>query len=102
MVGARSSTTAPAEAHLDMDWDFDGQDFDEEHKLRAETRKILELPELPISVTCVRVPVLIGHAEAVWVETDDALSPDAARAILHEAPGLRLEEVPRPRDAVGV
>src|SRR5690242_1613367 len=70
--------TPPAEAHLSMDWDFDGEDFDEEKKLRAETRKILDLPELPISVTCVRVPVLIGHTEAVWVETRDRLSPAEA------------------------
>ena len=94
--------TPPAEAHVDMDWDFDGEDFDEEVKLRAETRKILELPELPISVTCVRVPVLIGHTEAIWAETVEALSPDDARGILRDAPGLRLEDVPRPRDAVGI
>jgi aspartate-semialdehyde dehydrogenase len=94
--------TPSAEAHVDMDWDYDGEDFDEEVKLRAETRKILELPDLPISVTCVRVPVLIGHTEAVWVETVDGLSPGEARAILRDAPGLRLEEVPRPRDAVGI
>jgi aspartate-semialdehyde dehydrogenase len=90
-----------AEAHLDMDWDFDGEDFDEEKKLRAETRKILELPDLPISVTCVRVPVLIGHAEAVWIETEAHLSAEEARRLLAAAPGLRLESVPRPQDAVG-
>jgi aspartate-semialdehyde dehydrogenase len=94
--------TPPAEAHLDMDWDFDGQDFDEEEKLRAETRKILELPELPISVTCVRVPVLVGHTEAVWVETGQHLSADGAQQLLRDAPGMRLEAVPRPRDAVGI
>ncbi len=94
--------TPSAEAHLDMDWDFDGVDFDEEEKLRAETSKILELPELPISVTCVRVPVLIGHTEAVWVETEERLSPEEARTVLADAPGLRLEDVPRPRDAVGI
>jgi aspartate-semialdehyde dehydrogenase len=94
--------TAPAEAHLDMDWDFDGEEFDEESKLRAETRKILELPELPISVTCVRVPVLVGHAEAVWVETEGALSADDARSVLREAPGVRVQDVPAPRDAVGI
>src|SRR5690348_11880925 len=66
--------TPCAEAHLDMDWDFDGVDFEEESKLRAETRKILELPDLPISVTCVRVPVLVGHSEAIWVETEERLS----------------------------
>ncbi|MFL6021626.1 MAG: Asd/ArgC dimerization domain-containing protein [Gaiellaceae bacterium] len=94
--------TQPAEAHLDMDWDFDGVDFEEEAKLRAETRKILELPQLPISVTCVRVPVLIGHTEAVWVETEEALSVDDARRVLDAAPGVRLEDVPRPSDAVGI
>ena len=93
--------TAPAEAHLDMDWEFDGTDFDEETKLRAETRKILELPELPLSVTCVRVPILIGHTEAVWVETQEPLSDEDARSLLAVAPGLRYEAVPHPRDAVG-
>jgi aspartate-semialdehyde dehydrogenase len=92
----------PAEADLAMDWDFDGEEFDEEQKLRAETRKILELPELPISVTCVRVPILIGHAEAVWVETEEPLSPADARRLLESAPGVRLDDVPSPRDAVGI
>jgi aspartate-semialdehyde dehydrogenase len=95
-------STQPAEAHVDMDWDFDGVDFDEEQKLRAETRKILELPDLPISVTCVRVPVLVGHTEAVWVETQSHLSADDARQLLGDAPGLLVEPVPQPRDAVGI
>jgi len=94
--------TAPAEAHLDMDWEFDGVDFEEEAKLRAETRKILELPELPLSVTCVRVPVLVGHTEAVWVETEAHLTTDDAMRVLREAPGLRVEAVPQPREAVGI
>ena len=94
--------TPAAEAQIDMDWDFDGQDFDEELKLRAETRKILELPDLPISVTCVRVPVLVGHTEAIWVETEEHLSPERARRLFADAPGLRLEDVPQPRDAVGI
>jgi aspartate-semialdehyde dehydrogenase len=93
---------APATAHLSMDWDFDGEDFDEEVKLRAETRKILELPDLPISVTCVRVPVLVGHTEAIWVETEEPLSPEDARRLLRDAPGVRLVDVPSPRDAVGI
>jgi aspartate-semialdehyde dehydrogenase len=93
--------TPSAQAHLDMDWDFDGEDFEEEAKLRAETRKILELPELPISVTCVRVPVLVGHSEAVWIETEEHLSPEDARGLFANAPGVRLEDVPRPSDAVG-
>ena len=94
--------TAPAMAHLDMDWEFDGEDFDEEKKLRAETRKILDLPDLPISVTCIRVPVLIGHTEAIWLETEDRLSPGDVTTLLGNAPGIRLENVPRPRDAVGI
>jgi aspartate-semialdehyde dehydrogenase len=93
---------APAEGDLAMDWDFDGEEFEEESKLRAESRKVLELPELPFSATCVRVPVLIGHAEAVWVETEDPLSADDARALLGDAPGLRLEDFPTPRAAAGI
>ena len=92
-------STPPGEANLAMDWDFDGNEFDEETKLREETRKILELPELPISATCVRVPVLIGHAEAVWIETERPLSADEARKVLAAAPGIRLQEFPTPRDA---
>jgi aspartate-semialdehyde dehydrogenase len=94
--------TPSAEAHLDMDWDFDGEDFEEESKLRAEARKILELLGLPISVTCVRVPVLVGHTEAIWVETEDRLPAEEARRLYADAPGMRLETVPRPRDAVGI
>ncbi len=93
---------AAAEGNLGMDWDFDGEEFDEESKLRAETRKILELPDLPVSATCVRVPVLVGHAEAVWVETGEALSADDARRLLGDAPGVRLEDFPTPRDAAGI
>jgi aspartate-semialdehyde dehydrogenase len=93
---------APDQHELRMDWDFDGVEFDEEVKLREETRKILELPELPVSATCVRVPVVVGHAEAVWVETEEPLDPDAATRVLAEAPGLRVEGVPRLADAVGI
>jgi len=94
--------TPAGEADLAMDWDFDGEEFDEEVKLREETRKILELPDLPISATCVRVPVLVGHAEAIWVETEEPLSADEARALLQDAPGVRYEPVPAPGDAVGI
>ena len=79
-----------------MDWEFDGDEFDEESKLRAETQKIIELPELPIQATCVRVPVMVGHAEAVWVETERALSAaDAARAARRGALGP-ARAVPEP------
>lgn len=91
----------PEEHELRMDWPFDGVEFDEEVKLREETRKILELPDLAISATCVRVPVLIGHAEAIWVETEEPLSPAAAREILAEAPGILHDQLPRPSKAVG-
>ena len=97
----RLRAQSPADNDLRMDWDFDGVDFDEESKLRDETRKILELPELPISATCVRVPVLVGHAEAVWIETSEPLSPEQATAILGSAPGLRLEQFPTPGGAAG-
>jgi aspartate-semialdehyde dehydrogenase len=93
--------TPPGETNLAMDWDFDGEEFDEESKLRAETRKILELPDLPISATCIRVPVLVGHAEAVWVETEAPLSPAEAHVLLGSAPGVLLLEFPTPRDAAG-
>jgi aspartate-semialdehyde dehydrogenase len=95
-------STPAGEGNLAMDWDFDGEEFDEESKLRAETRKILELPELPISATCVRVPVLVGHAEAVWVETEQPLSAEDARRVLADAAGIRLEDFPTPRDATGI
>ena len=85
-----------------MDWDFDGVEFDEEAKIRAETRKILELPALPISATCVRVPVLVGHAEAVWVETEERLSAADATEVLAEAEGVRLAEFPSPLEAAGL
>jgi aspartate-semialdehyde dehydrogenase len=90
-----------AEHDLSTDWDFDGEEFDEEVKLREETRKILELPELPISATCVRVPVAVGHAESVWLETEEPLSPVQARELLAAAPSVRLEDFPTPRLAAG-
>jgi aspartate-semialdehyde dehydrogenase len=97
-------TEAPADHNLVMDWSWEGDESDEESKLREETRKILELPELPISATCVRVPVLVGHSEAIWVEFEEPLSAGDATAILSEAPSvrvLRLPEFPTPQDAAG-
>ena len=93
---------APAAGNLGMDWAFDGEEFEEESKLRDETRKVLELPDLPFSATCVRVPVLIGHAEAVWVETIEQLSADDARGLLRRSPGIELQDFPTPRDATGI
>ena len=63
----------PSEQHdLEFDWTWEGDETEEESKIRAETRKILELPELPISATTVRVPVLVGHSQSVWIETERA------------------------------
>jgi aspartate-semialdehyde dehydrogenase len=93
----------PQDEHdLHMDWDFDGVEFDEEEKLRLETQKIMELPELPIQATCVRVPVLVGHAEAIWIETEDDLSPEQARELLAAAPSVRVEDFPSPGKAKGI
>jgi aspartate-semialdehyde dehydrogenase len=92
----------PDEHDLRMDWEFDGTEFDEESKLRAETRKIMELPDLPIQATCVRVPVMVGHAEAVWIETEQPLSPERATELLGAAPSVRLDEFPSPGKAAGV
>ena len=90
-----------SEHNLVMDWDWDGVESDEESKLRAETRKILELPDLAISATCVRVPVLVGHSEAIWVEFEEPLSPDDATAILSEAPSVRVLRLPEVPDTEG-
>jgi aspartate-semialdehyde dehydrogenase len=99
---AELEATAPAEADLTMmDWSFDGEEVDEEAKIRAETRKILELPDLPVSATCVRVPVLVGHSESVWIETEEPLAPERARELLADAPSVRLEEFPTPGAAAG-
>jgi aspartate-semialdehyde dehydrogenase len=91
----------PAEHDLSTDWEFDGEEFDEEVKLREETRKILELPELPVSATCVRVPVPVGHAESVWIETEEPLEPARARELLAAAPSVRAEDFPTPGQAAG-
>jgi aspartate-semialdehyde dehydrogenase len=67
---------------------------DEERKLMNETRKILDEPSIRISATCVRVPVVTGHSEAVNVQTRDPLSPERARELLREAPGVRVLDDP--------
>jgi aspartate-semialdehyde dehydrogenase len=93
----------PQDEHdLRMDWDFDGVEFEEEEKLRLETQKIMELPDLPIQATCVRVPVMVGHSEAIWIETEDDLSPEQARELLAEAPSVRVEDFPSPGKAKGI
>jgi aspartate-semialdehyde dehydrogenase len=90
------------EHDLRGDWTMEGEEFEEEAKIREETRKILELPNLPVQATCVRVPVLVGHLEAVWIETDDAIEPEQARSLLADAPGVRVVDFPSPKQAAGV
>jgi len=74
---------------------------DEEKKLRNESRKILELPDLRVAGTCVRVPVFTGHSLSINAEFARELTPDRAREILADAPGVVLEEVPTPLQAAG-
>jgi aspartate-semialdehyde dehydrogenase len=74
---------------------------DEEQKLRNESRKILEIPDLKVSGTCVRVPVYTGHSLQVHARFARPLSPERAMLILAEAPGVALDEIPTPLLAAG-
>ena len=74
---------------------------DEEKKLRNESRKILELPELLVSGTCVRVPVFTGHSLSINAEFDSAISPERAYELLADAPGVQISDVPTPLQAAG-
>jgi len=74
---------------------------EEEIKLRDETRRILEIPGLPVSGTCVRVPVFTGHSLSINAEFERPLSPEQATALLAEAPGVVLTDVPNPLAATG-
>jgi len=73
----------------------------EEQKLRDESRKILEIPDLAVSGTCVRVPVFTGHSLAINAEFERALSVENAIALLESAPGVRYVDVPTPLAAAG-
>ncbi len=74
---------------------------DEEQKLRNESRKILSLPDLRVSGTCVRVPVFTGHSLSINAEFAQDITPEQAYAILGSAAGVRVEEVPTPLAAAG-
>jgi len=74
---------------------------EEELKLRDESRKILEIPELPVSGTCVRVPVFTGHSLSINAEFERPLSVARATELLGRAPGVELAEVPNPLAATG-
>lgn len=74
---------------------------DEEQKLRNESRKILGIPELLVSGTCVRVPVFTGHSLQVNAEFHNPITPERARELLSSAPGVDLVDVPTPLKAAG-
>jgi len=74
---------------------------EEEVKLRDETRKILEIPGLPVSGTCVRVPVYTGHSLSINAEFERALPVERALDLLRAAPGVALSDVPNPLEATG-
>jgi aspartate-semialdehyde dehydrogenase len=77
------------------------RETDEEQKLRNESRKILGIPELLVSGTCVRVPVFTGHSLSINAEFDQALSVEQALELLAQAPGVEVVDVPTPREAAG-
>lgn len=74
---------------------------DEEQKLRNESRKILDIPELRVSGTCVRVPVFTGHSLSLNVEFERSLTVESATELLSGAPGVELRDVPTPLHAAG-
>jgi aspartate-semialdehyde dehydrogenase len=74
---------------------------EEEVKLRDESRKILAIPDLRVSGTCVRVPVYTGHSLSIHAEFERDISVDAALALLREAPGVVVTDVPNPLSATG-
>lgn len=75
---------------------------DEEQKLRNESRRILDIPDLKVAGTCVRIPVFTGHTMVVHAEFDKEITPERAAEILGNAPGVRVVEVPTPREATGI
>ena len=86
----------------ELDW------TDEERKLLRESRKILALPELEVAATVVRVPVVVGHSVSMFAVFDRPITPDEARGVLTDAPGVRVVddpargEYPTPLDAAGI
>jgi aspartate-semialdehyde dehydrogenase len=81
--------------------DDGSNETDEERKLRNESRKILDIPDLLVSGTCVRVPVFTGHSLSINAEFADPISPEQAYEILAGAPGVVVDEVPTPLKAAG-
>jgi len=88
-------------------WPMVGDDTEEETKVIAEVRRILDLAALPIAVTTVRVPVAVGHSAAVWIEFDRPIAADDARQLLDDSPGVLVvddpatQQYPTPRAVAG-
>ncbi|MCG7268205.1 MULTISPECIES: aspartate-semialdehyde dehydrogenase [Corynebacterium] len=82
--------------------DDGSEETDEEQKLRNESRKILGIPELRVAGTCVRVPVFTGHTMTIHAEFDREITPDTARKLLAETPGVKVVDVPTPLAATGI
>jgi len=78
------------------------EETDEEQKLRNESRKILELPELKVSALCVRVPVYTGHSLAINARFAEAITPEQARRVLVKSKGVELTDIPTPLKSAGV
>ncbi len=89
-------------------WKMEEEGFNEEEtKIQNESRKILHAPSLPVTATCVRVPVPVGHGEAVFLETTEHLAPEEVRALLAGSPGVIVQDdptdqvYPTPADVAG-
>jgi aspartate-semialdehyde dehydrogenase len=82
--------------------DDESGETNEEQKLRDESRKILGLPDLAVSATCVRVPVFTGHSLSINAEFSRPLTPERACELLAGAPGVRLADIPSPLAAAGL
>src|SRR5579871_6904655 len=101
----------PHQVHLNLFPEIGGYKGDglysEERKMIDETRKIFGAPDLPISATCVRVPVVVSHSEAVHVELSQAMTDEEAREVLRNAPGVvvldepQRSEYPMPLEVAG-
>ncbi len=81
--------------------DDGSEETDEEQKWRNESRKILHIPGLPAACTCVRIGVFTSHGMSVQAEFEKDVTPDMAREVLRDAPGVELMDVPTPLDAAG-
>ena len=88
-------------------WTMEGEDTEEERKVIAETRRVLDMPALPLSITTVRVPVAVAHSAAVFVELERPATSGEAREVFRGAPGVVVvddpaaQRYPTPRDAAG-